>query len=227
MLNQRHYLAHFDEAEFEMLKPEILSSVLLSEVSYDVRAAMEVILSAGPLPGIVCRPSASVAQGQGQVGFSFPLKVGAQRVRSVATIHESQVSHFSSPWDVTKYALASGMVEENPALEALVNSGQELGIPIGLIGSWAMQAMTGLSYTHANSDLDIVILEQSLRKVERLECINSDISSQFHVKIDCEVVLLGKYGVKLQEYTSGSKSLLCKTISGVDLISRSAIASLN
>ena len=222
MLNQRHYLAHFDADQFAALKPAILSSVLLREVPYDLQAAMEVILEGGPIPGIVCRPATAPGDRKGQVGFSFPLKAGATRVRSSAIVHEDQVLCYSSPWDVTAQAIRSGMADKNPALSALVTKAQTLDIDIGLIGSWAMQVMTGLSYTHKRSDLDIVINAPTPELIPEISSIIFDMQAKYKIKIDCEILFQEKYGVKLNEYAGENDYILCKTINGIDLLSRSA-----
>lgn len=225
MFRIRHSLAHVSPAS----RPGILAAVLdaLPEQMRDpgTRKLVRDAMSKAHIPGIVCRPTGPCPDGGGQLGFSFPFRHGAERVRAAVPVRRGQVSAFFTPWEVMDRALILGS-NLHPALPEIARAGALVGVEIGLIGSAALQTVTGLPYLRPDSDLDLVVRAESLRALEQLAAMLARLAKRRSLAIDVEIALPGGLGVKLTELLSGARTVLGKTITGVELIERPRLISL-
>ncbi|MFV0332996.1 MAG: malonate decarboxylase holo-[acyl-carrier-protein] synthase [Tropicimonas sp.] len=222
MLDTRHILAFPTEGARAELLPAILGGLPDPMRTADIRAKVHAAITRSRIPGIVCRPTQPVPKGGGQIGFSFPFRLGGQRVRSAVAVRAGQIADFVTPWQVMAQAVVTGDAA-HPAIGDLDRIGARTGVEIGLIGSVAMQVATGLSYLHGGSDIDIVTRAAS---AEQLAALWHEIAALGGARVDAEIALPGGLGVKLAEYMSGAGQLLAKSISDVRLIERSHLEAM-
>ncbi|MTI16853.1 malonate decarboxylase holo-[acyl-carrier-protein] synthase [Rhodobacteraceae bacterium RKSG542] len=220
MLNLRHTLAHFSPDQMERMLASILFAMTPKDLDREQLDGALKALRSYRVPGIVCRPLTELPEGQGQVGFSLPLKRGAQRLRASVTVSEGDVVSFSTPYEVMERALEIGDMPVSPLLRTLKAWADDLDIELGLIGSWALRAQSGLAYTTSDSDIDLVLKSSSQENMREFHGLKSTLSNKSKINIDCEVLLKGNSGIKLDELVSDSSFILCKSITGVALISK-------
>ncbi|PYF09144.1 phosphoribosyl-dephospho-CoA transferase [Rhodobacter viridis] len=219
MFRNRHSLAHVSPAS----RPGILAAVLdaLPEQMRDgaTRKLVRDAMSKAHIPGIVCRPTGPCPDGGGQLGFAFPFRHGAERVRAAVPVRRGQVTAFFTPYEVMERALILG-ASLHPALPEIARIGAVTGVEIGLIGSAALQTVTGLPYLRPGSDIDLVVRADSLPPLAAAARALERLSYRQAIAIDAEADLAGGIGVKLTELVSGAATVLGKTITGVELIER-------
>ncbi|AZB57970.1 malonate decarboxylase holo-[acyl-carrier-protein] synthase (plasmid) [Cereibacter sphaeroides] len=219
MLRTRHTLAYVSESARWDLLPAVIEGLPAPLRDRSVEERVREVLMEERIPGIVCRPTRPIPEGGGQIGFAFPFRIGALRVRSSVAVHRSQIEAFVTPWEVMASAAAlkgSG----HPAVEALRRLAEETGAEIGLLGSVALQTMTGLDYIRPDSDLDIIVRADGLDRLTALGEAMAALARRTGIRIDTEVELDARLGVKLEELLSETDSVLGKTIASVELISR-------
>lgn len=171
------------------------------------------------LPGIVCRPTQPCGREEGQLGFSFPIRFGEERVRAAIRVHSREVGRYLSPWAVMDMALrATHPLKQQ--LSAVQNLGKRLDIDVGLIGSAAMSVVTTLPYVGRQSDIDLVVRNANPNSIEIFFREVSVIGTIFGRKFDVEVDVGNSNGVKLQELISMQQSVLLKKRDGVEIIAR-------
>ena len=105
MLNRRHTLAELTETAREALVPALLDGLPHTMRDESTELAVREIFLRDRIPGIVCRPTRPCGAGQGQLGFSFPLRIEEQRVRSSLIVDADQVSAFVTPYEVMDRAV--------------------------------------------------------------------------------------------------------------------------
>ncbi len=216
MLNRRHFLAFLRPGVEVDLLPTVLAGLPGPMREPDIEAAVHLAILVNRIPGIVARPTAPCAAGEGQIGFAFPFRVGSQRVRSAVRIVERHVHRFVSPWEVMALALAYD-TPPHPALAAIAEIGHASGVRVGLIGSMAMQAVTALPYARPDSDIDLVVDALDIESLENFHGEMRRFAKRNPWKVDCEVEFDSRYGIKLDELFSTSKNIIIKTIDNVFL----------
>jgi phosphoribosyl-dephospho-CoA transferase len=170
------------------------------------------------LPFIVCRPPASIGKDSLALGLALPDKrrigfsVKASGIRSHrAPLALSEVLHcVPSPWLPTINQLAAQL--------------STVGMKAKVYGSTAWQAMSGVSYLRADSDLDLLLApttEEQLRLV--LGILGSMEGAR--PRLDGEVVLSDGRAVAWREAATESATLLVKTLTDVSLVPRTTWAS--
>ncbi|MCW2307159.1 phosphoribosyl-dephospho-CoA transferase [Rhodobium gokarnense] len=174
---------------------------------------------ADAIPGIVCRPTQACPEDGGQIGFSFPFRIGEERVRSAVPVCADQIESYVTPYEVMERAGASPRVV-HPVLIDLRKVAAAAGITLGLIGSAAMQVVTGLDYVRPDSDLDVLVQAGTAQQLQWFWQEICDLKVRTGTAIDAEIDMQGRCGVKLSEYMSDAEVLLAKSISGVELIDR-------
>lgn len=219
MLAPRHTLAHVSSAS----RPGILAALLeaLPEPMRNpgIRKHLRDAMRQADIPGIVCRPTGPCPDGGGQLGFAFPFRHGAARVRAAVPVRRGQVTAFVTPFEVMDRALTLGAVL-HPALPDIARIGALTGVGIGLIGSAALQTVTGLPYLRPDSDLDLVIRAEDRAQLHDFAAAIGALAYRRALAVDVEVLLPGGIGVKLSELVSEAPTVLGKTLSGVELIAR-------
>ncbi|PTV95779.1 phosphoribosyl-dephospho-CoA transferase [Rhodobacter aestuarii] len=225
MLSTRHTLVYVDDAARKVLLPALLDSLPAPMRYPALEAQVGGIFLKDRIPGIACRPTGPVPKGGGQLGFSFPIRLEEQRVRAAVAVSVDQVTAGVTPWEVMGLAEMLGDTA-HPVIPALSAICDETGCKIGLIGSLAMQVVTGLRYLRPGSDVDIVVRGKALDSLMDFHAELGALSARTGLKIDAEVELSGSIGVKLSELVSSADQVLGKTISGVELISRNRLSEI-
>ena len=112
----------------------------------------------------------------------------------------------------------------HPALRFIAGHGERFGVRLGLLGSArARAAVTGLSYVRPASDLDILVDAEHGGDIEAFYHAVSSRCGELGISVDAELEVDSSLGVKLKEYFSGSRTILVKSIDGVDLVDREKI----
>lgn len=223
MLNRRHFLAEIADGEREGLVPALLDGLPQTMRDEETKEAVLKAFLEDRIPGIVCRPTRPCGEGQGQLGFAFPRRIEEQRVRTSLIVDARQVERFISPYEVMERAVKVSP-PCHPGLEPIHGCGARCGVRLGLIGSAAMAAVTGLAYVRPESDLDIVVDAEHGGDIEAFYRATSSISEELGISVDAEIEFENSRGVKLKEFLSGSSSVLVKTISGVELVDKNKIS---
>ncbi len=208
---QRHQLLYLDEEGRALLRAALLNAGALPITEMPSGSTL------AQIPAIVRRQQAA-RPGMVQVGLSLPLWQNGARVRVAATVPQSSVLRSLSPFAV---AAAACHCPHIPAdiLSALVEKGQRAGLAVGLFGSCALQALTGLAYLHPQSDWDILLAARSpspslsafVRDMALLE-------AEAGLRFDCEILCNGRYGVKLREWMQAPRTVLGKGLYDVQLL---------
>ncbi|WP_239003097.1 malonate decarboxylase holo-[acyl-carrier-protein] synthase [Rhodovastum atsumiense] len=223
MFERRHVLAFPTLAALPALLPELIAALPPVMRHRDIESQVTRLFLTGLVPGIVARPTRPCGACQGQLGFAFPVRVGEQRVRAAVLVSPRQVRSILDPWQVMREALAQSG-PPHPALPQIAGLARHCGLPVGLIGSAALQAVTRLGgYLRPDSDLDIVVAATQPQGLETFWEGIQAISSQNECKIDVEIDVNQRYGVKLEEYCSRNISVLVKTIHNVFVTDKSAL----
>lgn len=179
-------------------------------------------LISGHIPGIVRRPLPTEPLGDIALGFSFPLRIDGRRQRLATTLSVADVLQRITPFEVAAMAFTAS----SPVLYALAELRERfrsLACIPGVWGSVAQQIVTGLPYTDAASDLDILIEvcpAEQLRSVHQCVLL---LEQQHGLRIDVEVRLAHGYGVNLKELMSSAQQVLGKSLNDVRLFERAIL----
>ena len=132
-------------------------------------------------------------------------------------------------WRMASQVPLDGVTKAVSAVQAAEMCAQapRYGAAAGLFGSAALEAVTGLPYCHAGSDLDVLLLPREGVDLPALGGLLRRLEEKWGLRIDAEVALgSGRYG-KLAELLSGSGTILVKGGSAPVLCStRAVLASL-
>lgn len=161
------------------------------------------------LPAICKAQSGLAKPGWVEIGFSFPIRTDSGRKRMASQVPQSEITQICTPWQAIQFAVdQKGVVRD--FLLAIQSASEGADIQLGLFGSAALEAVTGLPYLHGKSDIDLVLRpapEDSLRAFMRRL---SDVEQRLDIHADIEVMFAsGKY-VKLKELLGGQSTALVK-----------------
>ncbi|WP_321504228.1 malonate decarboxylase holo-[acyl-carrier-protein] synthase [Breoghania sp.] len=219
MLNRRHVLAQLSSQTREALVPALLDGLPHTMRDDETEKAVLKGFLEDRIPGIVCRPTRECGEGQGQLGFSFPFRVGEQRVRSSLIVNADEVTAYVTPYEVMDRAMRR-FPTAHPRLQALSDCAEQHSVRLGLIGSAALAAVTGLAYVRPQSDIDVVV---DARHGGSLEAFNDAVAAlceELGISVDAELEVNDSLGVKMKEYFSSAKKVLVKYIDGIDLVEK-------
>ncbi|MCL2563006.1 MAG: malonate decarboxylase holo-[acyl-carrier-protein] synthase [Oscillospiraceae bacterium] len=162
------------------------------------------------VPAIVRRQE-DAAPGFAQVGFSSHLRREGIRVRISATVPADGVRGRITPFD------AMAMWNQGGAPKMLMRLADERGIDVGLYGSAALEAVTGLPYLTSDSDIDVLVRPQGDTDLRAFYEAAITLGKAHNVRFDMEALCTDGAGVKLAELFSGQKTVLCKALHTVEL----------
>lgn len=220
---ERHDIVAFRAPKGQDLPRLVCAGLLPGYQSDPVYRKVEAFLEAFCLPpGIVCRPTLPMADDQVQLGLSFPFRHEGVRVRSSIIIRRRDVVRVFSPYRVASIPRRmSGTIAE--ILDQVMACAERCGLECGIIGSAALEIITGQPYTSSSSDIDLVISSASMPKLNRFYDACESLSEVNGVHIDAEVLFEDGTGVKLGEVVSDSCSVLAKSLSDVCILDRCVI----
>ncbi|PWC36587.1 malonate decarboxylase holo-[acyl-carrier-protein] synthase [Azospirillum sp. TSO35-2] len=185
----------------------------------DVEDRVRDVFLATAVPGIVCTPKAALPAGRIQIGVSFPFREDGVRVRSAVALPCGGVGKVHTPWDVAGRIGAGAFPAAEELLE-LVELGRAHGIAVGLFGSAALQALTGLPYMEPRSDIDAVVVARSAAGLRSFHAALADFAGRHNRSCDVEVAVPGGLGIKLTELVSDVAAVVGRGMNGVRLVDR-------
>ena len=198
---------------------------LMGRVDEDLYQAVNLITEGHngvKIPGIVRREEYECIQCTIPVGFSSPYLVDGKRIRVAAFVPPEEVVRTNSPYQV----LGADFSSRTPCLKALAEmkrTAADMGIKLGVWGSAGLEIYTGLPYTHAVSDLDLLIGVVELHYILTFAENALAAGQRYCCRVDMELDLPSGYGVNILELLKGKDLILGKGINGVELIHRSGV----
>jgi len=218
----RHLLADFTPSARARLPERAVAGLLPPFRAPELEDRVVEVLRRCDLPGIVCRPTLSLAPTQVQLGISFPFREDGVRVRAAIAAEADDIAAFTDPYQVAARAGGLGGAIGD-AERALIARGAACGIAVGLIGSAALEAVTGLPYACAVSDIDLLVKGGDVARYGRFAADATEIGRAFGFAVDTEVELADGSGIKLMELLSASRSLLAKDLAEVRMVGRDEV----
>ncbi len=219
MLNRRHVLAQLSSKVRETLVPALIDGLPHTMRDEATEKAVLKGFLEDRIPGIVCRPTRECGEGQGQLGFSFPFRLGEQRVRSSLIVDAGQVSAYVTPYEVMDRAMKR-VPPVHPGLRNLFDCAEQHDVRLGLIGSAALAAVTGLAYVRPQSDIDVIVDTGHGGSLEAFNDAVAALSEELGITVDAELEVNASLGVKMKEYFSSTRKVLVKYIDGIDLVEK-------
>ncbi|MBB5865111.1 malonate decarboxylase holo-[acyl-carrier-protein] synthase [Xanthomonas sp. 3058] len=175
---------------------------------------------AAGLPAVVARRDGSEALGTLRLGVPLPPSEDKQRLS--LTAKAADIVRRAAPLQLQAVtAHAPGPMQ--PALQALLTQTRAHALQPRVFGSFAWQALTGLAYVHAQSDLDllwsIATPEQAHAVVVLLQCWQH----RHGLRADGELLLPDGSAVNWREYAGSAQQVLVKSDHGCRLLPRAAL----
>ena len=195
-----------------------------SDISADVvKATILAKYGKAYVPGIVRRGELGAYDcNRINIGFVYPAKIEGNRIRLASVVDESEVLDIISPY-ILLHCDFEAKNKCMTALKAVARLQEAWKGHIGVVGSAALEIVTGCCYTDNDSDLDIVLKDQNIGQITETYTNLLQIGQAYKVKIDAEIQLSNGYGIKAEELFIGSQTLLGKSLFDVQLLERKDI----
>lgn len=172
---------------------------------------------------MVVRMQPPGARATGRLAVGAPLPPSQGRRRLALCVDAEQIAGVAPPprLDDIVEALPSGLRE---ALRELGLRVAAAGVALRVFGSMAWQALTGVSYLTATSDLDVLWTPAGQRELDDGVALLAAWQAASRVPLDGEIVF-GTRAVSLREWQKAQPGahLLVKNLHGVALCTRSEL----
>lgn len=171
------------------------------------------------IPGIVRRaeqPEPKLVA----LGFVHPTRGAQKRFRVASFAYYGQIERQLTPYNVLELDFKAGNSCLN-CLQQLNSLARNYQLELGVLGSAALEIATGLKYTDSASDLDLLIKASNYEQL--LTFYQAAINITKGVKLDVEIELPNGYGIKLAELARDSNTILGKSLTDVQLLSKKEI----
>lgn len=109
------------------------------------------------------------------------------------------------------------------AIDSLIAEFQQLGIAVGVFGSFAWQYLTGEKYLHDGSDIDLLLPIKTARQLQRLPDLLQSLAEISQRRVDGEIGFPDGRAVAWREWFSASGELLVKSIDNIEIIGRNKL----
>ncbi|MBB5880719.1 phosphoribosyl-dephospho-CoA transferase [Xanthomonas arboricola] len=175
---------------------------------------------AAGLPAVVARGDGSQGPGRVPLGVPLPPNEGKQRLALSAGLDAIVRSTAPLALDAV---IAAAPASLQPALQALRTQANASALQPRVFGSFAWQALTGLAYVHAQSDLDLL---WSIATPEQAQAVVTLLQRWEHrhgLRADGELLLADDSAVNWREYAGSAQQVLVKSTNGCRLLPRSAL----
>lgn len=106
------------------------------------------------------------------------------------------------------------------AVAALSAEFQQLGIGVGVFGSFAWHYLTGKEYIYQGSDIDLLLVIKTARQLQRLPDLLQSLTEISQRRIDGEISFPNGQAVAWREWFSTREELLVKSIANIEIIGR-------
>ena len=152
--------------------------------------------------------------------FVHHKRIDGNRIRIGACTAADDVVTIMTPYEVlTRRAFA--FTTRNRCMQ-IVRQLYELAyvfdLQIGVLGSAALELITGLPYTDENSDIDLIVKPAGYNRL--LQFYRAAQACCNEIKMDFELDLPNGYGVKLAEIFMETQTVLGKSLEDVSLLNR-------
>ncbi|AOD16134.1 malonate decarboxylase holo-[acyl-carrier-protein] synthase [Xanthomonas fragariae] len=175
---------------------------------------------AAGLPAVVARRDDGQAPGTLRLGVPLPPGEGKQRLALIAS--SGDIARITAPLQLgTVIAHAPG--EMQAALRALQTQTQASALQPRVFGSFAWQALTGLAYIHAQSDLDLLWFIETAEQARAVVALLQRWEQRYGLRADGELLLPDDNAVSWREYAGNAQQVLVKSNHGCRLLPRTAV----
>ena len=168
-------------------------------------------------PAVVARLQGGEPRGYWRLGVPLPPSQGKHRLTLI--VAPTAIKTWC-PALLLSDVLASAPSDWVLAIQALLEQSQSLNLKPRVYGSFALQALTGLSYVTPESDLDLIWKPHSRKQLESLFEVLQNWENETGLRADGEVQLPDGSGVCWRELASESKQVLVKSTDSVSLQQR-------
>lgn len=157
------------------------------------------------------------------IGFVHHRRMQGNRIRIGAFTEMQDIETIMTPYEVMQ---RKAFTVEEPThcmqtILALYKMADQFDLQIGVLGSAALELVTGLPYTDEASDVDILLKPAPYEKL--LDFYRTAKENFADIPLDFELDLPNGYGVKLAEVFMETKTVLGKSLDNVDLLYRKDI----
>ncbi|MCC8536037.1 malonate decarboxylase holo-[acyl-carrier-protein] synthase [Xanthomonas axonopodis pv. poinsettiicola] len=175
---------------------------------------------AAGLPAVVARRDPRQAPDALRLGVPLPPAEDKQRLALSARVED--IARCTAPLAL-EAVLAHAPETAKPALRALLTQCQANGLQPRVFGSFAWQAVTGLAYVHAQSDLDLLWTLETPEQAHAVVALLQRWEQRHGQRADGELLLPDDLAVNWREYASSAQQVLVKSGSGCRLLPRAAL----
>lgn len=211
---RRHNLVFLNKEGKERIWQEISGSY----AGLAQKLVAEVLLGEADVPGFVRRDD--YLEATLPVGFVHYQRLEGNRLRIPAFAAASEVVTIMTPYEVMERK-AYSYEAKNDCLRTVLKLyavAEIFDLQVGVLGSAALELVTGLPYTDKNSDIDLLLKPAKYNRL--LQFYRAAQAGFGEFNMDFELELPNGYGVKLAEIFMETQTVLGKSISDVALLNR-------
>lgn len=114
-------------------------------------------------------------------------------------------------------------IAKSSSLTKIIRKLELLNLKPCIYGSFSWQIITKKNYTHADSDLDILLHVSMHHQLKQIVLLLNALAVASGRRIDGELIFPDGYAVAWREWFSDSDRILCKGFRGVKFIHRNAL----
>jgi len=174
-------------------------------------------------PLVVRRPDLTASPSPARVDLGLPLPPSQGRRRLAFVLPRRHVARAAPPPTLRWVSAALPPAWKNP-LDALDRDARALRATVRVFGSAAWQALTGLDYLRAGSDVDLVFRPDSRAQLDAVLGAFVAWEMRSGRRIDAEIVFAGERAVAWREWRgAGARAadrVLVKSLAGAALVTR-------
>jgi len=202
--------------------PAARDALLAQAADENARLALDRWLDAA-WPLVVRRPDLVASPSPARIDLGLPLPPRQGRRRLAFALPRHLVARAAPPPTLRWVSAALPPAWKNP-LDALDRETGALGATLRVFGSAAWQALTGLDYLRAGSDVDLVFRPDSRAQVDAVLGAFDAWETRSGRRIDAEIVFAGERAVAWREWlgcaTGADDRVLVKSLAGAALATR-------
>jgi phosphoribosyl-dephospho-CoA transferase len=171
-------------------------------------------------PAIVARRPHDASAEVLHLGVPLPPEEGKQRI-ALTALRAAVLRR--APLPKLAAVISVAPADWQPALLALQQEAARLDHAPCVFGALAWQALTGLSYVHARSDVDLLWEIESLAQADAIAARLQRWEARFGLRADGELRLRNGLAFSWREYASNAARLLVKTDDDAQLVTRTQL----
>ena len=224
MILKRHFLIDVTDRGRQAILDEVSGSGPQSARRRERYARVLLPDQAGArIPGVARREEGVTRPDGIPVGFSAPIAGKEGRLRVTAFVRPEEIARTTSPYDLLALVTVVSHNACTRALEIAKRQARTSGLLLGVWGSVAAELYTGLSCTHRDSDLDLLVAAAPRQTLFRFLVAVEALEKSMGLRIDVELDCFNGYGVQLKELFGQGRTVLGKSLTDVALLPREQI----